>query len=89
MLNFLLQLVFVLLIVFVNLWVSFTLALAIALRARGTRISRFRLLLKSLWEQAKQQPLNLFFPVNAIKQTMAEEGVKAETKADKAMVQDK
>ncbi len=88
-LSFLLHLVFVLLIGFVNLWVSFTLALTVALRARGTRISRLPLLLKSLWEQAKQQPLNLFFPVNAIKQAMAEEGVKAETKADKAMVQDK
>jgi len=88
-LSFLLHLVFVLLIGFVNLWVSFTLALTVALRARGTRISRLPLLLKSLWEQAKQQPLNLFFPVNAIKQTMAEEGVKAETKADKVMAQDK
>ncbi|WP_240222420.1 site-specific recombinase [Rheinheimera hassiensis] len=71
-LNFLLHLVFVLLIGFVNLWVSFTLALAIALRARGTKISRFRLLLKSLWEQAKQQPLQVFFPVDMIRQTLAE-----------------
>ena len=89
LLSFLLHLVFVLLIGFVNLWVSFTLALTVALRARGTSISRLPLLLKSLWEQARQQPLNLFFPVNAIKQAMAEEGVKAETKADKAMAQDK
>lgn len=89
LLSFLLHLVFVLLIGFVNLWVSFTLALTVALRARGTSISRLPLLLKSLWEQAKQQPLNLFFPVNAIKQTMAEAGVKAETKADKALAQDK
>lgn len=71
-LNFLLHLVFVLLIGFVNLWVSFTLALAIALRARGTKISRFRLLLKSLWEQAKQQPLQVFFPVDIIRQTLAD-----------------
>lgn len=89
LLSFLLHLLFVLLIGFVNLWVSFTLALTVALRARGTRISRLPLLLKSLWEQTRQQPLNLFFPVNAIKLTMAEEGVKAETKADKAMVQDR
>jgi site-specific recombinase len=72
LLNFLLHLMFVLLIGFVNLWVSFALALAIALRARGTKISRFRLLLKSLWEQARQQPLQVFFPVDMIRQTLAE-----------------
>jgi site-specific recombinase len=82
--SFILNVIFVLLIGFVNLWVSFTLALAVALRARGTRISRFPLLLKSIWEQIKQQPLQVFFPVNAIKQAVAEEGVKAETKADVA-----
>lgn len=81
-LNFLLQLVFVLLIGFVNLWVSFTLALAIALRARGTRISRFRLLLKSLWEQARQQPLHLFFPVELVRQTL-NDADKADIKAQK------
>src|SRR5690606_23491365 len=90
-LSFLLHLLFVLMIGFVNLWVSFTLALAIALRARGTRISKLPLLLKSLWEQARAQPLNLFFPVNAVKQTLAEtakeateskDNSKAETKAD-------
>lgn len=79
-LNFLLHLVFVLLIGFVNLWVSFTLALTIALRARGTKISRLRLLLKTLWEQAKQQPLQVFFPVDMIRQTLAEAD-KTETKA--------
>ena len=88
-LSFLLYLLFVLLIGFVNLWVSFTLALTVALRARGTRISRLPLLLKSIWEQARQQPLNLFFPVNAIKQAMTEDNVKAETKADKPLTQDK
>lgn len=81
-LSFLLHLLFVLLIGFVNLWVSFTLALAVALRARGTRISQFKLLLKSLSEQARQQPLNLFFPVNALKQAMTDTDVKAATKAD-------
>jgi site-specific recombinase len=79
-LNFLLHLLFVLMIGFVNLWVSFTLALAIALRARGTKISRFRLLLKSIWEQAKQQPLQVFFPVDIIRQTLAEAD-KADSKA--------
>ena len=73
LLNFALHLLFVLLIGFVNLWVSFTLALAIALRARGTRISQLRLLLKSIWEQARQQPLHLFFPVEIIRQTLNEQ----------------
>ncbi|MEH8016552.1 site-specific recombinase [Rheinheimera muenzenbergensis] len=96
-LSFLLNLLFVLLIGFVNLWVSFTLALAVALRARGTSISKLPLLLKSLWEQARQQPLNLFFPVNAVKQTVAEAtkaaepkaAVNVEIKADTASMQDK
>ena len=100
-LSFLLNLLFVLLIGFVNLWVSFTLALAVALRARGTSISKLPLLLKSLWEQAKQQPLHLFFPVTAVKQTVAEATkatetkaaakaeTKAETKADTLTIQDK
>lgn len=63
--SFLFYLVLVLLIGFVNLWVSFTLALTVALRARGTRIGKFSLLLKSVLEQIKQNPLNLFFPVVA------------------------
>ncbi|MBU1308195.1 MAG: site-specific recombinase [Gammaproteobacteria bacterium] len=96
-LSFLVNLLFVLLIGFVNLWVSFTLALTVALRARGTSISKLPLLLKSLWEHAKQQPLNLFFPVNAIKQTVAEAtkaaepkaSVNVEIKADTAATQDK
>lgn len=61
--SFLFYLVMVLLIGFVNLWVSFTLALTVALRARGTRIGKFSLLLKSVLEQIKQNPLNLFFPI--------------------------
>ncbi|CAM5415085.1 recombinase [Alishewanella longhuensis] len=61
--SFLFYLVMVLLIGFVNLWVSFTLALTVALRARGTRIGKFSALLKSVLEQIKQNPLNLFFPV--------------------------
>lgn len=61
--SFLFYLVMVLLIGFVNLWVSFTLALTVALRARGTRIGKFSLLLKSVMEQIKQNPLNLFFPI--------------------------
>lgn len=61
--SFLFYLLMVLLIGFVNLWVSFSLALTVALRARGTRFGKFSLLVKSVGEQIKQQPLNLFFPV--------------------------
>lgn len=61
--SFLFYLVLVLMIGFVNLWVSFTLALTVALRARGTRIGKFSLLLKSVVEQVKQHPLSVFFPV--------------------------
>lgn len=81
-LSFLLHLLFVLLIGFVNLWVSFTLALAVALRARGSRISKFRSLLNSLWEQARQQPLHLFFPVSAMTQALSGADVKPATKTD-------
>lgn len=88
-LSFLLHLLFVLLIGFVNLWVSFTLALAVALRARGSRISKFRALLNSLWEQARQQPLHVFFPVSAMTQALTGADVKAATKADNQNAADK
>lgn len=60
--SFLFYLVLVLLIGFVNLWVSFTLALTVALRARGTRIGKLSLLLKSVQEHIKLNPLSVFFP---------------------------
>ena len=87
--SFCINLLFVLMIGFVNLWVSFTLALAVALRARGTSISKLPLLLKSIWEQARQQPLNLFFPVNAIKQSLAETSKTAEQKSTDRQMADK
>jgi site-specific recombinase len=87
--SFLLHLLFVLLIGFINLWVSFTLALAVALRARGSRISKFGLLLKSIWEQARQQPLHVFFPLNAVRQVLTEHDTKTATKADTATASDK
>lgn len=70
--EFLLYLVFVLLIGFFNLWVSFALALIVALRARGTEISRFPVLLRSIWDQAKENPTKLFFPVGIAQQTIKE-----------------
>lgn len=69
--SFLFYLLLVLLIGFVNLWVSFTLALNVALRARGTKIGQFSLLLKSVVEQIKQNPLNLFIPVTVLAKTTA------------------
>ncbi|WP_337842241.1 site-specific recombinase [Rheinheimera sp.] len=74
-LSFVFHLLLVLLIGFVNLWVSFTLALAVALRARGSRLSRIPALLKSVLEQARQNPLQLFFPV-VLAQKAAQDAVK-------------
>ena len=48
----------------VNLCVSFSLALFVALRARGTKISSIRNLVKSLWNQIKTNPFILFFPIS-------------------------
>ena len=60
----------VLLIGLVNLWVSFSLALTVALRARGTRIDSLPRLLKAVWAQIKANPLNLIFPVPAAAQVI-------------------
>ncbi|MDR9468346.1 site-specific recombinase [Marinospirillum sp.] len=62
LLEWLYYLLLVLMIGFVNLWVSFALALSVALRARNTKISRFRDLFAKLWEEIRQRPLILFFP---------------------------
>ncbi|HET8807375.1 MAG TPA: site-specific recombinase [Methylophaga sp.] len=72
LLEFLMYLMCVLLIGFFNLWVSFALALIVALRARGTEISRLPVLLRSIWDQAKENPINLFFPVGIAQQTIKE-----------------
>ena len=60
---FLLNLAFVLIIGLVNLIVSFSLALTVALRSRGARIESLSKLIDTLWLQIKANPLNLFFPV--------------------------
>lgn len=65
-LAFVLDLIGVLLIGLVNLMVSFTLALLVALRARDTHIDSVPRLLKNTWQQIKANPLNLFFPVQPI-----------------------
>ena len=71
----------VLLIGFFNLWVSFALALIVALRARGTEISRLPVLLRSIWDQAKENPINLFFPVGIAQQTIKEAQAEPEDKS--------
>ena len=60
---FMLGLASVLAIGMVNLVVSFSLALAVALRSRGTRLGSMRNLLKSFWSQVKANPLILLYPV--------------------------
>lgn len=62
---FLLGLAGVLAIGAVNLMVSFTLALFVALRSRGTKISSISKLLNSVWTQIKANPLLLVYPVQA------------------------
>lgn len=68
----------VLLIGGVNLWVSFSLALWIALRSRGASIDSLPKLLGSIGRQLKAHPLHLIFPVEAatevIKQSKQEPG---------------
>ncbi|EGN74587.1 site-specific recombinase [Idiomarina sp. A28L] len=61
--NFVVGLLFVLMIGFVNLWVSFTLALLVAMQARGTSIQRFRPLFRCLGQQLREKPLSFFFPI--------------------------
>ena len=52
----------VLLIGGINLWVSFYLALSIALRSRGVRISSLGKLAKALWRKFISQPSAILFP---------------------------
>lgn len=53
---------FVLLIGLVNLIVSFSLTLFVALRALGAEIDSWRAIAKSLWQLIKQRPMSLIFP---------------------------
>ncbi len=54
--------VFVLLIGTVNLWVSFALALYVALRARGARIGALDRVLKAYLERLRQRPREFLLP---------------------------
>ena len=64
--TFMLGICSVLAIGLVNLIVSFTLALFVALRSRGTKIGSVGNLCKSFWQQIKANPLILFFPVTPV-----------------------
>ena len=59
---FLLYLLFVLMIGAVNLWVSFGLALYVALRARGVRIGAFDRVLRAYLRHLRRHPRELLFP---------------------------
>lgn len=60
--EFVLNLLFVAMIGFVNLWVSFTLALIVALRARETRLSSLGSLYDSLKAHIRERPWGLVYP---------------------------
>lgn len=61
-LSFIINLIFVLMIGMVNLWVSFTLALVVALRARETRLGNIGTLLSNIMAKIRERPLSLIFP---------------------------
>ena len=63
----------VLLIGVVNLWVSFTLTLWIALRSRDAHIGSLSKLAKSIWQQMVANPMSLLFPVQAAGQIIKEQ----------------
>lgn len=65
-------LICIFLIGIVNLWVSFTLTLWVALRSRDARIDSFRNLLNSVIAQIRANPLSLLFPVQAAGQVIKE-----------------
>lgn len=62
-LYFIMNLIFVLMIGVVNLFVSFSLALIVALRSRGTRIESLSKVIDSMWMQIKAYPMSLIYPV--------------------------
>jgi site-specific recombinase len=57
-----LYLFFIFLISAMNLWVSFSLALYVALRARNLKVTSFSKIMKALSGEIRKKPLSLFFP---------------------------
>lgn len=84
LLAFLGYLVLVLLIGFVNLWVSFALALKVALKARGTELGSFRGLFVSVLEEIKHRPLSFFFPLQAVQQALKQDAKEPASKDSSA-----
>ena len=70
---FLLHLAFVLLIGLVNLFVSFFLALWVALKSRGTRMGRLSALWRAFCDRVREDPLILFLPPRVLSQIKAGE----------------
>ena len=60
---FIQSVVFVLLIGIVNLVVSFSLTLWIALRSLGAEVESWSNIIKCVWRIIKKRPLSLFFPL--------------------------
>lgn len=71
--EFLIGIGLVLLIGSVNLWVSFSLALAVALRARGVRISQPSRLLGALGTKLKNDPTLLILPPRTVPEELEAE----------------
>ncbi|PJG82544.1 site-specific recombinase [Caviibacterium pharyngocola] len=65
---FLQSLFFILLIGTVNLAVSFSLTLFVALRSLNAEIDSWKNIAQAFWQQVKRQPLSLFFPVKMEKE---------------------
>ncbi len=76
---FLQSLIFVLMIGAVNLWVSFSITLWVALKARETKIDSWWAIFREVKAIAKERPLSLFLPLQLPPETPAK---KAEPKKD-------
>lgn len=67
-LDFIVGLVFVLMIGLVNLSVSFTLALKVSLKSRDADFGNFFSFVRLLFHEAKRKPLELFFPRRTVEE---------------------
>lgn len=76
------SLVFVLLIGGVNLWVSFSITLWVALRSRETNIESWWAIFKEVFAIAKERPLSLILPLQLPPETPANNQKKADNKPE-------
>nr|WP_329541375.1 hypothetical protein [Kingella kingae] len=70
-LTFIQGVIFVLMIGSVNLWVSFSITLWVALRSRETKIDSWWSIMRCVKQIAKERPLSLFFPTQLPKPVQA------------------